>query len=158
MQVEEDIRTIITPLLEKLSVNLWDVEWNGSRLRILVDKPQGIDTEALDLVSRVLSSELDAADPLPSRYTLEVSSPGLERTLRHTEHFHSSIGKKIKLKLNTPIENQTLILGKLLDASESELLVETQQENQSIPTSAIKKANIVFEWEDVKDSQLVGDF
>ncbi len=185
MQVEEQVRTIITPLLQDLAVDLWDVEWSGSRLRIVVDqnttdnqgndKAKGIDTETLGLVSRILSSELDAANPVPNKYTLEVSSPGLERSLRHPEHFLKYVGKTIALKLNAPISNtnfsggeleagqgdippsiasQVRFSGKLIDVSSSGIILQTEAGKKEVELEIsfenIKKANVVFEWEDKK--------
>ncbi len=79
-----------------MASHLYDVEHAGSLLRILVDRPGGVDLDLLAQVTRELSSALDAADPLPGRYTLEVSSPGLERPLRRPEHFDAAIGATIR--------------------------------------------------------------
>ena len=163
MQVEEQVRAIVAPLLEDLSVDLWDVVWSGSHLRILVDKTQnnqtqetqqlsGIDTETLSLVSRILSNELDKSDPLPSVYTLEVSSPGIEKTLRHPEHFQNSIGEVVVIKLSDPIENESRFSGVLTDVTETGIMLKTAQEEINILFSAIKKANCVFAWDKQKDN------
>ncbi len=160
MQIEEQVRDLISPLLKDLSIGLWDVECKGSILRILVDTAQGVDMETLSFISRILSSELDKFEPVSNSYTLEVSSPGLDRTLRHFEHYQSSLGSEISVKLNSPVKGGGKITGTLKAVSENS--IEVQSPNQSppiesdlpaeetikIPFTDIKKAQILFKWDE----------
>ncbi len=162
MQIEEQVRSLVAPLLKNLSIDLWDVECKGFKLSILVDTTQGIDIETLSFVSRILSSELDNFEPVAGNYTLEVSSPGLNKTLRHLEHYESSLGSEISIRLNSPIDGEFRIMGVLKDVTESGIEVhsrplksqnqpeeaESGQFSKKIPFEAIKKAQILFEWDE----------
>jgi ribosome maturation factor RimP len=85
------VTAIVAPLLVDLKLDLYDVEFRGGTLRVTVDTPPGspggVDLDTIALVTRMVSRDLDHADPIPGRYTLEVTSPGLERTLRTPAHF-----------------------------------------------------------------------
>jgi len=87
--------------VEDAGCELYDVTWAPGLLRVLVDREGGIDLTTLAALSPVVSAALDAAvpDPLPGRYTLEVSSPGLERLLRAPAHYRRFVGTLINVKL-----------------------------------------------------------
>ncbi len=87
--------------VEAAGCELYDVVWAPGLLRVLVDREGGIDLGTLTLLSPVLSAALDAAepDPVPGRYTLEVSSPGLERQLKTPAHYRRFVGTPINVKL-----------------------------------------------------------
>lgn len=98
MGTAERVRDIVEPLLALRSLELVDVELAGGQLRITVDRPGGVDLDALSDVTRLVSRALDDHDPLPDRYTLEVSSPGLERALRTPAHFGRAVGTAVSIK------------------------------------------------------------
>ena len=87
----EEVRDLAEAVARRHSVTLWDVEVGGRPgrmiVRIFVDKEGGVDLDEVALVSEEISRGLDLRDPIPGRYTLEVSSPGLERSLRSAQHF-----------------------------------------------------------------------
>ena len=83
MSVVDRVRELVAPVVVENGADLYDVEFNGGILRLLVDRPGGIDIDAIKRISRAAGRLLDDADPVPGRYTLEVSSPGLERPLQH---------------------------------------------------------------------------
>ena len=116
--IEHEIQTLIEPLVADFGAEVFDVTWGGGRLKVAVDAPGGIDTTTLSKVSRTISQELDLRDPIESRYTLEVSSPGLERRLRRPEHFAKSIGSTVTLKLK---DGKTRLSGEIVDATETEV-------------------------------------
>ena len=87
MTVVERVRSSVAPLLADLGLEIYDIEHGGGVLRISVDKPGGVDLDAIALATRIVSRQLDHDDPIPGRYTLEVTSPGIERPLRTPEHF-----------------------------------------------------------------------
>ena len=93
MGAEEKIADFIRPIVQAAGLEIWDVERAGASLRVMVERPGGIDLDAISELSRALSSALDQRDDLvpDGRYTLEVSSPGLERRLRYPRHFASYI-------------------------------------------------------------------
>ena len=163
MTVEESVRAIIEPLVEAQDVELVEVDHNGGNLRITVDQPGGIGTEALTQVTRAISRAMDDHDPLPGRYTLEVSSPGLERPLKTAEHFERALGTEIKVKTSSEIAGRRRFGGTLLAVNGQEITVEVDVETEDddatdtdpdavgpssvvIPISAIAKARTVFEW------------
>jgi len=87
--------------VERAGCELYDVTWAPGLLRVLIDREGGVDLNSLAALSPVLSAALDAAepDPLPGRYTLEVSSPGLERQLRAPAHYRRFVGTPVNVKL-----------------------------------------------------------
>ena len=116
--IEHEIQTLIEPLVADFGVEVFDVTWGGGRLKVAVDAPGGIDTTTLSKVSRTISQELDLRDPIESRYTLEVSSPGLERRLRCPEHFAKSVGSTVTLKLK---DGKTRLSGEIVEATDTEV-------------------------------------
>src|SRR5688572_10147185 len=90
------VRELVEPIVTDLGLDLYDLEQRGGTLRVTLDTPpkseRGVLLDTLSLASRLISKELDPHDPIPSRYTLEVTSPGVERALRRPEHFQREIG------------------------------------------------------------------
>ena len=116
--IEHEIQTLIEPLVADFGAEVFDVTWGGGCLKVAVDAPGGIDTTTLSKVSRTISQELDLRDPIESRYTLEVSSPGLERRLRRPEHFAKSIGSTVTVKLR---DGKTRLSGEIVEATDTEV-------------------------------------
>ena len=116
--IEHEIQTLIEPLVADFGAEVFDVTWGGGRLKVAVDAPGGIDTTTLSKVSRTISQELDLHDPIESRYTLEVSSPGLERRLRRPEHFAKSIGSSVTVKLR---DGKKRLSGEITEATDAEV-------------------------------------
>lgn len=100
MNVQEQVHELLAPIVATLSVELYDVEFSGSTLRVLVQDATGaITTDRLAEVNRLISPILDQHDPIPGRYTLEVSSPGLERPLRRAAHLQRAVGEEVMVKM-----------------------------------------------------------
>src|SRR4051812_37275184 len=102
------ITQLVTPIVADLGLDLYDVEFRGGTLRITIDvKPdpehpeakRGVDLEQLSLATRLIGRDLDHDDPVPGHYTLEVTSPGVERNLRTPAHFEREAGKLIAVRL-----------------------------------------------------------
>ena len=93
------VRTLVLPIVADLHLDLYDLEFRGGTLRVTIDTPPGspggVDLEQIALVTRLVSRDLDHHDPVPGHYTLEVTSPGLERTLRTPAHFQREVGNEI---------------------------------------------------------------
>jgi len=94
----DELVDVLAPPLSELGVELVDVEVHGATLRVTIDRSGGIDLEEIAGASRVVSKTLDAVDPIPGRYTLEVSSPGLERRLRTPVHFARAVGSTVSVR------------------------------------------------------------
>ena len=151
--IEHEIQTLIEPLVADFGAEVFDVTWGGGCLKVAVDAPGGIDTTTLSKVSRTISQELDMRDPIESRYTLEVSSPGLERRLRRPEHFAKSIGSTVTVKLR---DGKTRLSGEIVGATETEVTLRLADEDlavagdpsaKTISYSDIARAQTVFQWE-----------
>ena len=101
--IEERVEALIKPTIEQMEYDLYDVEYakEGKNyfLRILIDKPEGIDLEDCEKVNNAINDLLDEADYIKEQYFLEVSSPGIERVLRKNKHIEQNIGKEIQVKL-----------------------------------------------------------
>jgi len=97
--LRDTLVTLVRPVVEDLGYELWELEYSPGRgnglLRLYIDAPAGIAIDDCERVSRAVSALLDAEDPVPGQYTLEVSSPGLERPLRTPEHFAPYAGEKV---------------------------------------------------------------
>lgn len=118
MDPADDLRAALAPLAAEHGVELYDVELAGGILRVLVDREGGVDIDALGALTRAVSARLDDLDPLPGRYTLEVSSPGLERRLRRPEHFRRSLGAQVVVKTLPGTEGERRLEGELAAADD----------------------------------------
>jgi len=148
----EEVRDLAESVVRRRSLRLWDVELGGRPgrmiLRVFVESDGGIDLDTVAEVAEELSRALDLHDPIPGRYTLEVSSPGLERTLRTPEHFSSSVGRKAVVKTSQRLVGDShRVEGVIAAADEGEVQLETDQGNVELPYDVIKSARTVFEWE-----------
>ena len=147
MATTEQIADLVEPILRDQGHELYDVELTGATIRVLVDKEGGVDLGALETLSRAISARLDEADPLPARWYLEVSSPGLERPLRRPEHFARALGSTVKVKTHPQVEGERRIDGVLTSADDDGFTVETADGQQRrLRYDEIDKARTVFVW------------
>lgn len=142
----ERVRSVVTPFVVDHQLELYDVELTGGALRILVDRPGGADLEAIGALTRAISNALDEVDPLPGRYTLEVSSPGLERPLRTPAHFAAAVGETVGIKTVPGCPGERRVEGTLVATDESGITVETPEGSRSLALDEIEKARTVFSW------------
>ncbi|CAN5230600.1 ribosome maturation factor RimP [soil metagenome] len=142
----DTVEQLVAPLLERRDIRLYDVEHAGATLRVLVDRPGGIDLEVLTEVTRELSSALDDVEPVPGRYTLEVSSPGLERPLRRPDHFSDALGTKVRIKTRPEVEGERRVEGVLVAADDDGIAVETEGGQRRLGHDQIERARTVFDW------------
>jgi len=122
---EEKTESLLAPIAEANGVEIYDVEYvkEGSEyyLRAYIDKPEGVNIIDCENVSRALSDALDKEDFIPDAYILEVSSPGLGRTLKKDKHLQKSIGQEVEIKLFKPIDKCKEFVG-VLDSFDAEQL------------------------------------
>ncbi len=104
MAVTGRIDAIAAPLCERIGVELVDVEYEGGVLRLVIDHPDGVGMDAIAGVTREVSRALDHEDPIPGTFTLEVTSPGLERSLKRPVHFERAIGCEVAVKTQPGID------------------------------------------------------
>jgi len=143
LDVTERVRALIEPLLVARDVELVDVERVGATLRVSVDRPGGIDLDAISDLTHVVSDALDRDDPVPGRYTLEVSSPGVERPLRTPAHFRRFVGSAVTVKTRSGVEGERRVEGTLEVADDEAIVVAGRR----IPYADVERARTVFVWE-----------
>ena len=138
------VSELVEPLLEARGAELYDVVLGGATLQVLVGG--GVDLETLADLTRAISAALDEADPMPDRYTLEVSTPGLERTLRIPAHYTGAVGERVKVKTRPGIEGDRRFDGVLTAADDEGFVVDTGTEQRRLSYGDIERARTVFEW------------
>jgi ribosome maturation factor RimP len=138
---------LVEPVVGSLGVELVDVEHRGAVLRVVVDEDGGIGLDRLAAVTQAISRTLDERDPVPGRYTLEVSSPGLERPLRTPTHFARALGQKVAIKTTAAYDGERRFTGLLVAASDDEVTVVTDEGGRLVvPLNVVERARTVFEW------------
>ena len=148
------VRALVEPIASDLELDLYDVERRSEVIRITLDTPpgseSGISLDTLSLATRLISREIDHEDPVPGQFTLEVTSPGLERHLRTPEHFQREIGKDVTVRLAGHAVSdgeQRRIDGRLTAADDTTATIVTDDgEERVIQISGVDKARTVFEW------------
>lgn len=132
-------------------IELDDVEVLGRGpakiVRVTVDAADTLDVDRIAEVSRGLSRLLDETDAVEGSYTLEVSSPGLERKLRRPEHYRKSIGREVIVKTVEPVQDARSHRGILEAATDSDVVVTVDGVERTIPLATVSKARTVFRWE-----------
>jgi len=146
MAAEDRIHAVVDPIVEDLELELVDLVYGGGRLKITIDHPDGLDTQKLTRATRLISHELDLTDPVNGTYTLEVTSPGVERPLRTQPHFARSIGEQVAIKLKPNEDKLRRLKGELLAADAVGVTVETDDGQHTVVYDEIAKANTVFDW------------
>lgn len=151
----EHIREIAQRVTASQGLELWDLEFHGGgkgrMLRVYIDKAEGVTHEDCANVSREMGTILDVEDPIPGTYTLEVSSPGLDRKLRKAADFERYTGSKIKLLTREMIENQKHFEGRLKAVHDGAITLELgggkkhEPRTVEIPLAQVEKANLVPE-------------
>jgi ribosome maturation factor RimP len=137
------VSELIAPLLADRGFELFDVELTAGTLRVSIDRPGGVDLDAVSAATEVVSAALDRHDLVPGeRYTLEVSSPGLERPLRTPGHFRRFVGTTVSVKTRPDIPGERRVEGRLDAADDAGITVA----GRVIPYGDIERARTVFEW------------
>ena len=148
--IETKVEELLKDIIENIGYELYDVRYEKEGkdyyLRIIIDKPEGIDINDCEKVNDAINDKLDEADYIKDQYFLEVSSPGLERVLRKDKHFEKQIGNEISLKLFKPINKQKELVGILEEYNENELTIKVEEETLKINLKDIAIAKTVFNW------------
>ena len=147
---ETKTEALLKPILDDKGFELWDIEYvkEGADyyLRAYIDKPGGITIDDCVDVSRALSDELDRDDFIPDAYILEVSSPGLGRTLKKDRDYERSVGKKIEVKTYKPVDGCKEFTGELVSFDKSSIEIRTDDGlSRSFGRADIAKANLYVE-------------
>jgi ribosome maturation factor RimP len=143
------IRDAVAPVIAGLGLELYDVELNGGggtrTLRVTIDRAGGVDLDAITDVTRALSPVLDDDSTLPGSFLLEVSSPGVERTLRTPAHYLGARGCTVSIKVRTESGTER-VHGVLVDSDDERCMIETNGERAELRYGDITQARTVFEW------------
>ena len=144
--LRERLIVLIEPLLERLGYELVELECTAGRahaiVRVFIDKAAGIGVEDCERVSREISALLDVEDPIPSAYTLEVSSPGFDRVLRTRAHFERFAGARVFVELKAPREGRRRYTGTLLSVDGKGIAVEVDGQRVDVAFEEIGKARL----------------
>ena len=129
--VVDRISEAVSPILWTLGLELADVVCVGqgprSVVRVFIDKPEGVTLDDCERAHKALGPALDVADPFPHAYTLEVSSPGLDRPFKRIQDYRRALGKRVTLKLKEPLAGQWRVVGTLADVTDDCVIVEVNE-------------------------------
>jgi ribosome maturation factor RimP len=147
MGPNQNLRDVVQPVLTSAGLELWDVEVSAGVVRILVDRPGGVDLDALDGIARTISAALDAHDEVAprGRYHLEVGSPGVERILRTPDQFRQFVGSLVSVKTTEAIDGSRRFQGVLVDADEQGVALDVAGPSR-FGYHQIEKARTVLVW------------
>ncbi|MEX0619922.1 MAG: ribosome maturation factor RimP [Pseudohongiellaceae bacterium] len=143
------ITQLITPTVEALGLELWGVEYLPQRghslLRVYIEEHEkGVTVEDCEKASRQISALLDVEDPIAGEYTLEVSSPGLDRPLFTPNQYRNYIGTEINLRLRSAIDRRRNFKGKIISVEAGSVTLMVDGTEHSLPFDAVEKANIAY--------------
>ena len=146
-KIAEKVEEFITPMVDELEGNIEIVEvefakkYNGDNLTIFIDKPGGVTIEDCELIHNLVDGPLDELDPTEGKpYTLNVSSPGIDRPIVTDKDYARNIGLKLEIKLFEPINKKRIIDGTLVAFNNDSIIVEINGENLEIERKKISKA------------------
>lgn len=150
MDTTDRLRDLVAPLVEAAGAEVYDVEFAGGVLRVTVDQEGGVDIGVIGRITREVSHLLDETDPIAGEYTLEVSSPGLERALRRPEHFAKAIGSTVAVKAKPNTGGDRRVKGALLAADERSITVLPEgaepDATRVFALDDLERVRTVFEW------------
>jgi ribosome maturation factor RimP len=151
--MREDIQRVgrtLTSVVEAMGYEWVGMEFHSSRpnalLRVYIDSEMGITLDDCQRVSHQLSGVLDVEDLITGRYTLEVSSPGLDRPLFEAKHFERFAGSQVQLRLREPLEGRRKLVGRLLGMRDDKVvIVDSEEREWQAPLERIEKARLAPE-------------
>ncbi len=148
--MSDELSDLLDTTLSPLGLELVDVELRPGTVRVVVDRSDGADLEAIAEATRAVSAVLDTHDPMPGqRYTLEVSSPGVERPLRTPRHFIRSVGETVTVRTTTGSQGQRRITGRIAAADADGFVLEGDDlpdGGRRFSYDEVERARTVFEW------------
>lgn len=149
-EYETKTEQLLAPIAEANQVSIYDVEYvkEGSDyyLRAYIDKPEGVNIRDCENVSRALSDALDEEDFIPDAYILEVSSPGLGRTLKKDKHLQASIGQEVEIKLFKPIDKCKEFSGTLESFDAENIVIREGESTRTFARSDVALIRLAFDF------------
>jgi ribosome maturation factor RimP len=149
-QVDDELSDLLASTVAPLGLELVDLERRAKSVRVVVGRTGGVDLDAIAAATRAVSVALDEHDPFPGeRYTLEVSSPGVERRLRTPSHFERAVGEKVTVRTAGGGQGERRVTGRLASADADGFVVEAEDlpgGERRISYDEVDRARTVFEW------------
>ncbi len=143
---EQSLLDALEPRAEAEGIELVTLEIVGAKkaptIRVYIDTEHGVSFDELSATQAWMGDLMDEIDPFPGAYTLEVSSPGIDRPLRTLEHFERFAGEQCVVKTASPINGRSSFSGTLIGVDDGNVVVEIEGERHVLPYDAIKKANV----------------
>ncbi|MFA9460732.1 ribosome maturation factor RimP [Thiohalorhabdus methylotrophus] len=138
---------MLEPTVRAMGYELVELELvggSGNRvLRLFIDTPSGVTLDDCEAVSGAVEEVLDGEDPIPGEYSLEISSPGVDRPLRKDEDYQRFAGETVKIKTFGPVDGQRSFTGTLIGLEEGQVILNTPAGRAAIPREQIAKAHLV---------------
>lgn len=143
----QQLQTILAPVIEAMGFQCWGIEFisqgRHSVLRVFIEHENGIGVDDCEAVSRQLGAVLDVEDPISGEYTLEVSSPGMDRQSFTLEQFAAYAGHRVKVKMRVAVEERRNFQGILKGVEEQDVVVQVDEYEYLLPIEFIDKANVI---------------
>ena len=147
MATIDRLETLLRPVIEDLGYEYVGIEYASNPknrvVRIYIDQPEtGIGLEDCEVVSREVSALMDVEEPVPGQYTLEVSSPGVERPLFTAEHFQRFLGEQASVQLQVPLDGRRKFRGTIVGVDDGVVTLLVDNQSVALPVSAMAKARL----------------
>lgn len=143
---EKSLLAALEPMAEQTGVEIVTVEVAGARkaptIRVFIDTPEGVSFDQLSSAQAWINRIMDDIDPFPGAYTLEVSSPGIDRPLRTPEHFERFAGETVQIACQSPVEGRSRWTGKLLGFQDEAVQIEADGQRVALDLANIKRARV----------------
>lgn len=143
----QQLQELLAPVIEAMDYQCWGVEFisqgKHSILRVFIEREDGITVDDCELVSRQISALLDVEDPVSGEYTLEVSSPGMDRPLFNKQQFAAYTGHLVKIRTRMAIEDRRNFQGVLRGIEGEDVVVQVDNFEYLLPLDLIEKANVI---------------
>lgn len=144
-----DLRRVVKEAVGQLGYSCWGVEYNAGKrravLQVFIDHPGGITLDDCSSVSHQLSGVLDVHNLIDRAYTLEVSSPGVDRLLLEVDHYRRYLGSKVRISCHAPVNGRKNFVGRVGSVDARNVVLGTDTGDIEIPVDGIRRARLVFE-------------
>ena len=140
------VTSLIEPIADDFQCELVDVDYNNGVLKLIIDEPDGLNSQTLVGVTKAVSRMIDAEDPIPGRFTLEITSPGVERPLKKPDHYRRSVGEMISVKTMPDVEGDRRLDGQLLSVDEFGITLKIDDTERTLRYGEIRSARTTFAW------------
>ena len=140
------VTSLIEPITDDFHCELVDIDYNNGVLKLVIDEPDGLNSQTLVDVTKAVSRMIDAEDPIPGRFTLEVTSPGVERPLKKPGHYRRSIGETISVKTISTVDGPRRIEGELKEVDEYGIMLVVDGTERTLTYGEIRSARTTFAW------------